>query len=56
MHYAERVCKEYPEYEVRVTILGHLQRGGAPSASDRILSSRLGVRQSRHCWKVSAMS
>ena len=43
MHYAERVCKEYPEYEVRVTILGHLQRGGAPSASDRILSSRLGV-------------
>ena len=42
MHYAERVCKEYPEYEVRVTILGHLQRGGAPSASDRILSSRLG--------------
>lgn len=43
MHYAERVRKEYPEYEVRVTILGHLQRGGAPSASDRILSSRLGA-------------
>ena len=28
MHYAERVRKEYPEYDVRVTILGHLQRGG----------------------------
>ena len=43
MHYAERVRKEYPGYEVRVSILGHLQRGGAPSAYDRILASRLGV-------------
>jgi len=43
MHYAERVRKEYPEYDVRVTILGHLQRGGRPSAYDRILASRLGV-------------
>ena len=43
MYYADRVRKEYPEYEVRVTILGHLQRGGAPSATDRILASRLGV-------------
>ena len=42
MHYAERVKKEYPEYDVRVTILGHLQRGGSPSAYDRILASRLG--------------
>ena len=42
MHYAERVRKEYPQYEVRVSILGHLQRGGAPSAGDRILASRLG--------------
>ncbi len=43
MHYAERVKKEYPQYDVRVTILGHLQRGGSPTASDRILASRLGV-------------
>lgn len=43
MHYAERVRKEYPQYDVRVTILGHLQRGGAPSAADRILSSRVGA-------------
>ncbi len=43
MHYADRVRKEYPEYDVRVSILGHLQRGGTPTAYDRILASRLGV-------------
>lgn len=43
MHYAERVKNEYPEYDVRVTILGHLQRGGSPTAHDRILASRLGA-------------
>ena len=43
MHYAERVRNEYPQYDVRVTILGHLQRGGTPTAFDRILASRLGV-------------
>ncbi|MCI5989259.1 MAG: 6-phosphofructokinase [Candidatus Cryptobacteroides sp.] len=42
MYYAERVRKEYPQYDVRVTILGHLQRGGTPTAFDRILASRLG--------------
>ena len=42
MYYADRVKKEYPGYDVRVSILGHLQRGGAPSANDRILASRLG--------------
>ncbi len=42
LYYAERVRKEYPQYDVRVTILGHLQRGGTPTASDRILASRLG--------------
>jgi len=40
---AERVKNEYPQYDVRVSILGHLQRGGAPSAQDRILASRMGV-------------
>lgn len=43
MHYAERMRKEYPQYDVRVTILGHLQRGGTPTAYDRILASRMGV-------------
>lgn len=40
---AERMHREYPEYDVRVTILGHIQRGGSPSAYDRILASRMGV-------------
>jgi len=42
-YYADRVTKEYPQFDVRVSILGHLQRGGKPSAYDRILASRLGV-------------
>src|SRR5690606_760442 len=33
-----------PEYDVRVSILGHMQRGGAPSCFDRVLASRLGVK------------
>ncbi|MBZ4652188.1 MAG: pfkA3 [Proteiniphilum sp.] len=40
---AERVKTEYPQYDVRVSILGHLQRGGSPSAQDRILASRMGI-------------
>ena len=32
-----------PQYDVRVTILGHLQRGGSPTAHDRIIASRMGV-------------
>ena len=43
MYYAERVRKEFPEFDVRVSILGYLQRGGRPSAHDRILASRTGV-------------
>ena len=43
MYYAERVKKEFPEFDVRVSILGHLQRGGSPSARDRILASWMGV-------------
>ncbi|MCI6144991.1 MAG: 6-phosphofructokinase [Alloprevotella sp.] len=43
IYYADRVKQEYPDYDVRVSILGHLQRGGSPSARDRILASRVGV-------------
>ncbi len=43
MGVAERVKKEYPLFDVRVSILGHLQRGGSPTAEDRILSTRMGV-------------
>ena len=40
---AEIIEKAHPEYSTRVTVLGHLQRGGSPSAYDRILASRMGV-------------
>ena len=43
MALADRVKKEYPQYDVRVSILGHLQRGGSPTAHDRILASRMGA-------------
>lgn len=43
MHYAERVKNEYPQYDVRVIILGHIQRGGRPTSHDRIIASRMGV-------------
>ena len=43
MALAERVKNEYPNYDVRVSILGHLQRGGSPTAADRILASMTGA-------------
>ena len=43
MGIAKRVEEEYPQYDVRVSILGHLQRGGSPTATDRILASRMGA-------------
>ncbi len=35
--------KEFPQFDIRTTILGHVQRGGSPSAFDRVTASRLGV-------------
>ncbi len=43
LYYADRVKHEFPEFDVRVSILGHLQRGGSPTALDRILASITGV-------------
>ncbi len=40
---AKATQKKFPEYDVRVTVLGHIQRGGNPSCMDRVLGSRLGV-------------
>ncbi|PZR19192.1 MAG: 6-phosphofructokinase [Flavobacterium psychrophilum] len=40
----EYVDENMPEYDVRVSILGHMQRGGSPSCFDRVLASRLGVK------------
>ncbi len=41
---ADYVKENMPEYDVRVTVLGHIQRGGSPSCFDRVLASRLGVK------------
>jgi 6-phosphofructokinase 1 len=40
---AESIQENLPDYEVKVTVLGHIQRGGSPSCFDRVLASRLGV-------------
>ena len=41
---AKYVEDNLPQYNVRVSVLGHMQRGGAPSCSDRVLASRMGVK------------
>jgi len=41
---ADYVEENLPQYEVRVSVLGHMQRGGSPSCFDRVLATRLGVR------------
>lgn len=38
------VDENLPEYETRVSVLGHMQRGGSPSCFDRVLASRMGVK------------
>ncbi|MDD3005194.1 6-phosphofructokinase [Flavobacterium sp.] len=40
----EYIEKHLPEYDTRVSVLGHMQRGGSPSCFDRVLASRLGVK------------
>ena len=40
---AAAVKDRYPQWESKITILGHLQRGGSPTCTDRVLASRLGV-------------
>ena len=40
---ADEVKIFLPHYDIKVTILGHLQRGGSPTSSDRLLASKLGV-------------
>lgn len=39
---AKATKEEFPNYDIRVTILGHIQRGGSPSCADRVLASHLG--------------
>lgn len=40
---ADRIKARFPHYDVRISILGHIQRGGRPTCLDRVLASRLGV-------------
>lgn len=40
---AELVKKDFPQYDTKVTIIGHLQRGGSPTCRDRVLASMLGA-------------
>ncbi len=40
---SERIKKEFPRFDIRVTILGHIQRGGSPTCYDRVSASRMGV-------------
>jgi 6-phosphofructokinase 1 len=40
---AQKVKKEIPDLDIRVSTLGHIQRGGAPSAVDRVIASRIGL-------------
>jgi len=40
---AQRVKERFKDLDIRVNVLGHMQRGGAPSAFDRFLASRMGV-------------
>jgi 6-phosphofructokinase 1 len=40
---AEQVRREHPDLDVRVSILGHIQRGGSPTAKDRVNATKMGV-------------
>jgi 6-phosphofructokinase 1 len=40
---AEKIKGKFPQYDTRVSVLGHIQRGGTPTCMDRVLASRLGV-------------
>ena len=39
----EALKEKFPQYDIRISVLGHIQRGGTPSCMDRVLASRLGV-------------
>lgn len=39
---AQKTKEHFPHYDIRIAVLGHMQRGGSPSCADRVLASRLG--------------
>jgi 6-phosphofructokinase 1 len=40
---SEKIKKEVPDLDVRISVLGHIQRGGKPSCMDRVLATRMGL-------------
>ncbi len=52
---AKKVKERFNHYDTKVTILGHLQRGGSPSSFDRILGSRLGFAAVNELLKGNTM-
>ncbi|NLY39712.1 MAG: 6-phosphofructokinase [Firmicutes bacterium] len=46
-----RAIEEKLDLETRVTVLGHIQRGGTPTAADRLLASRMGAAAARLLWE-----
>ena len=48
-HQLEQLLKGRLDHEIRVTVLGHLQRGGSPSPFDRVLGTRFGYEAARLC-------
>ena len=51
---ADSIQTRLPDYEVKVTVLGHIQRGGSPSCFDRVLASRLGVGADRKSTRLNS--
>ena len=43
MQIADTMRPEFPQFDIRVSVLGHIQRGGSPSAQDRVTASRMGA-------------
>ena len=41
---SKRVEEKFPDYEIKVSVLGHMQRGGSPTCFDRVLGTRMGVK------------
>ncbi len=41
---ADKIREKYSDYDIRVSVLGHMQRGGSPSCYDRVLATRMGVK------------
>jgi len=43
MEIAEQIRPEYPQFDIKVSVLGYIQRGGSPTSKDRVIASLMGV-------------